>query len=472
MSITLFQFAPEKNKTQVFLEKYQYFLSIAATFLFFSDLPDYLFSAEIIPILPIIWIWVFAFLALPFFTKLKTIPKPLVIAMILYALISMLSLATVSGDEASMKEFKLRITSIVFVCLMYMLYEQKSLKHIKYVIMAVVFMTIANNFIELAIPKIFTELNTGRPAGFYINPNKSGCSLVLGLIFTIDIVKKQHRWFYMFFILAGILATFSRGSILGWLLCALFLTIARVLSEKRRTVVASAFVLVLVLALSNPIKLIADYAGGSDGASWDVLDRLEQFQNPSLDDDSAKERKAVVGYAMLMFGKHPYWGNGLASTHKWTVSEVSTHNMYLFYMADHGIIGVLFLPGAILAVIWKNKGQTVVQIGCFAVFMALWGIFSHNVLEERNILCLFSLLAAMNTSEKWYLKYSASNFRMAQAPATGRPILPPARNIPAIESRPNQQLLPPGRSILPPQRNQSPILPRPNLPLLPPSRNR
>ncbi len=396
-------------------------------------------------------------------------PKTLVIWLGLYALISMLSLAITNGDEISFKEFRLRIISILFVCLMYVLYEQKSLKHIKYTIIAVIVMSIANNFYEFISPKFFSEFSTGRPAGFYINPNKAGCALIFGLIFTIDIIKKQYRWWYMFFILAGVLSTFSRGAILGWILCAIFLSIGRVLSEKRRTIVAGVFALVVVLALTNPLKIIADFAGESDGA-WDVVDRLEQFQNPSLNDDSAQERKAVVGYAWLMFGNHPFWGNGLGSTYKWTVSEVSTHNMYLFHMADHGIIGILFLPGAILAVTWRNRGQTKVQILCFAVFTALWGIFSHNILEERYILTIFALLAAMNTNEKWYLKYSTGNFQLAQAPPNAPLILPPPRDIQAIGGTPDRRLLPPSRDTFPSQQDPSKIEPSDIQRLLPPSR--
>jgi O-Antigen ligase len=469
MSIAFLEFDQKKNRTQAFLDQYQIVLSSVATFLFFSDITDYLFAAPIVPVLPLVWIWLFVFLALPFIKKIKTMPKPLVIWLGLYGLISMLSLATTNGDEISYKEFRLRIISILFVCLMYVLYEQKSLKHIKYTIIAVIVMSIANNFYEFISPKFFSEFSTGRPAGFYINPNKAGCALILGLIFTIDIIKKPYRWFYMFFILSGILSTFSRGAILGWIICAIFLSIARVLSEKRRTIIAGVFALVVVLALTNPLKTIADFAGQSDGA-WDVVDRLEQFQNPSLNDDSAQERKAVIGYAWLMFGNHPFWGNGLGSTYKWTVSEVSTHNMYLFYMADHGIIGVLFLPGAILAVAWKNRGQTKVQLLCFVVFMALWGIFSHNILEERYILTIFALLAAMNTNEKWYLKYSSGNFQLAQAPPNAPLILPPPRDLQAIGGTPDRRLLPPGRDTFPSHQQPSKNKPSDIQRLLPPSR--
>jgi hypothetical protein len=461
MSITLFQFEERRSKLQVFADKYQTGLSIAATFFFFSDIPDYLHVSGMIPINPLGWICLFAILALPFFGKIRTIPKSLILWIGFYTLISVLSLATTSSDEASMKEFRMRMLSVAFFVLMYAIYQQKSLKYIKYTIIAVVLMSIGNNFFELIIPKFFSELNTGRPAGFYINPNKAGCSLVLGLIFTIDVIKKPYRWLYALLIFTGIAATFSRGAILGWIICVLFLTIARVLSDRRRTVVAAIFTLVVMLALANPVKMVADYFGGSDSASWDVLDRLEQFQNPSLNDDSAMERKAVVGYAWLMFGNHPFWGNGLASTHKWTVSEVSTHNMYLLHLADHGIIGILFLPGMLFALVWRNRGGPIVQLVCFVSFVSLWGVFSHDIMEEKYILSTFALLAAMNTSEKWYLKYSTGNFRMAQAPPNGKLILPPAREPSVTGFISNQRRLPPGRAALPPARSQG---------LLPPSR--
>jgi hypothetical protein len=444
MSNTLLQFTARKSKLQVFLDRYQYLLSIAATFLFYSDLSDYLSVAKILPINSLNWIIIFGILSLPFIKKIATIPKPLMIWMLLYILLSLLSFATVSSDEVSTQDLRNRMLSVIFVCLIYIIYEQKSLKQVKYAIVAVVIMTVANNFYELLNPRFFSELNSGRPAGFYINPNKAGCSLVLGLIFTIDAIEKKYRWLYMLFVGCGILTTFSRGSILGWTICALILTMARVLSDKRSTVIFSAFALVLFLTLSNPLQTLSGYFQGGDGAYFDVLDRLEQFQNPSLEDDSSSERKAVAGYGWLMFGKHPFWGNGLGSTNKWTVSEVSTHNMYLYFMADHGIIGSIILPGAIFAVVWRNRGKPKSQILCFAIFMSLWGIFSHNVLEERYILLTFGLLAGLNTNQKWYLKYSHDNFQAAPIPENSRLILPPARQQRAIGSKihripPNQK---------------------------------
>jgi O-Antigen ligase len=441
-----FKFVSQKSRSQIFLDRYQYLLSIAATFLFFSNLPDYLASTAILPFNALDWIIVFTILALPFVKKIVTIPKPLAIWMTIYLLISLLSLITISSDEISMREFRTRVLSILFICVMYVLYEQKSLQHIKYVILVVVLMSIGNNLFELLNPRVFTELNVGRPAGFYVNPNVAGCGLMLGMIFSIDVIKKPYRWLYLAIIFTGILATFSRGSILGWIICTLFLTIGRALSDKRRTILISTFSLILLLAIANPFKNLSDYFGSGETASLDILERLEQLQNPSeIEDDSSKERKAVVGFAWIMFGNHPFWGNGVASTQKWTVSEVSTHNTYLAHMADHGIVGIIILPGAILALTWRNRGEPNVQILCFAVFVSLWGIFSHNVLEERYILVTFALLAAMNTSQRWYLKYSYDNFQAAQAPENAKPILPPPRKQQGIGSMPDRPILPPDR---------------------------
>ena len=130
----------------------------------------------------------------------------------------------------------------------------------------------------------------------------------------------------------------------------------------------------------------------------------------------------------ISFGRHPFWGNGLASTRKWTVSEVSTHNMYLYHMADNGILGVLFLPGAILSVVYRNRGEERTILVCFVVFLGLWGLFSHEVLAERYTLSSLALIAAMNTNQKWYLKHTNRNFQLAPSMSPTSLFLPPARD--------------------------------------------
>ena len=58
------------------------------------------------------------------------------------------------------------------------------------------------------------------------------------------------------------------------------------------------------------------------------------------------------------------------------------------------------LPVLVLAVTWGASGEAR-QIGLtFAVFMLFIGFFSHNVLDERYCLMMFSLMAAMVVSSK------------------------------------------------------------------------
>jgi O-Antigen ligase len=423
------QFAEPRNKQQVLLDRYQYVLSILAAFLFFSDFPDWLLAAPIVPVNPLTWIIGVAILALPFYKKMATIPKPLLAWMLLYVGIALLSLMTVSADEISFTDFRSKVLSVLFIALMYAIFQQRSVNHIKLTILFVLFMSVCNNIVELLSPRFFSEVNVGRPAGFYIDPNKTGCALMLMMLLGVTIVKKPYRWIVLLVAGVGIMATFSRGAILGWLICTLLLIIGRVVCDNRRKVIVPIVLFVVLLASLNPLQALTDYfKGDPTGANWDIVNRLEEFQNPSLKEESATERQAVAAGGWLMFGNRPFWGNGLASTRKWMVSEVSTHNMYLYYMADHGILGILFLPGAIFAVVYRNRGEEQTILICFAVFLSLWGFFSHEVLAERYTLSTFALLAAMNTSQKWYLKYTNRNFKMAPSPSIAPSFLPPVRN--------------------------------------------
>jgi hypothetical protein len=415
MSNLIEQFITKSKGKQLFLERYQYLLSIVATFIFFSDLPDYLLNAPILPVIPLVWIGVLAVLSLPFLKNIRNAPKHLLMWMGIYLGVSVLSLLTVSSDEISFTDFRAKVLSVLFILVMYALYQQKSVNHIKYTIIVVLLISVGNNLLELFNPRMFAAMNVGRPAGFYIDPNKSGCALVLGMLMGIGVIDKAYRWIYVAIAGVGIMASFSRGAIIGWAICVALLTAGKVISDNRRKIAVPAIALLLTLIFLNPLDLMVDYFKSTNdaGSNWDIINRLEEFQNPSLKEDSASDRQAVAVGGWMMFSNHPFWGNGLASTRKWNISEVSTHNMYLYFMADHGIIGLIFLPGAVFAVVYDNKGEKQIILLSFAIFISIWGFFSHEVLAERYTLSVIALLAAMNTNQKWYLKFANRNFQMA-----------------------------------------------------------
>lgn len=138
---------------------------------------------------------------------------------------------TVSADELSFTDFRAKAVSVLFIGLMYAIFQQRSVHHIRYTIIAVVFISVCNNMIELLNLRIFSEVNLGRPAGFYIDANQSGCGMMPGMLTGIIVIKKPYRWILVLGTGIGMMGTFSRGAILAWLSCSLLLLMGRVLSD-------------------------------------------------------------------------------------------------------------------------------------------------------------------------------------------------------------------------------------------------
>ena len=230
-------------------------LSIIATFLFFSYIPDYLGVIQLGPP-PLNTIIIIAVLSLPFLKKVRSVPKPIWLWMGFYLGISVLSLLTVSSDEISFTDFRAKVLSCLFILLMYANFQQKSITHIRYVLIGVVLLSVINNFIELFNPRIFAAVNVGRPAGFYIDPNQAGCAIMLGTIFGITAIPKQYRWILMAISGIGIAITFSRGATIGWVICLLIMTLGKVISDRPSRIIAPAMILLLLLISIDPLPSV------------------------------------------------------------------------------------------------------------------------------------------------------------------------------------------------------------------------
>jgi O-antigen ligase len=125
----------------------------------------------------------------------------------------------------------------------------------------------------------------------------------------------------------------------------------------------------------------------------DVLERLEWFADPfGVSDHSSWSRAQVVKEAWDKFAQAPFFGYGTGFS-----SELSlgTHNQYLAFMLDHGIIGAAILPVFLLALLRYADGPTR-QIGqIFALSVLVLAFGTHNLLDNEYSLFLFSLMGAM-----------------------------------------------------------------------------
>jgi hypothetical protein len=405
-----------RRRRKNFFVYFQSTLAVGAVAIFFTFLDIYLWeSVKIVPPVVFINLYIAAVALLFIFAKSSKlayrIPVELIVWCSGYATVSflsfllLLSLPSYPG-EAGLQQLRTRILSEVFLLIMFVIFS-KYPKVQNITRLAICFATIVaifNNILELSDPSIFGVLNnTGRAAGLYVNPNITGCALMLGLIFGIGILPQSIRIIYAVIVLIGIILTFSRGAMIGWVVVMGIFYATHLIPRRQLVIGVISIIGISVIfgsALSGLFDLDELQRSGMITANFDnIRERLEWFQNPKSE-DSADSRLEVVAIAWKMFGDHPLFGNGLASTDNLNNWGISTHNMYLLHIADHGILGILILPTLVYAVLRNAQGESKYVGWAFGAFILLWGFFSHNILEERDTLMCFALLAAMNRSSR------------------------------------------------------------------------
>jgi O-antigen ligase len=131
-----------------------------------------------------------------------------------------------------------------------------------------------------------------------------------------------------------------------------------------------------------------------------IVERIQFFTGGTRDDDSTNERKAVATRAWELFGERPLDGWGTGASRRIEGFDVGTHNIYLAMLVDHGVIGFFVIPFLLLSALWGLNRRTVDKAVPWLIFMLMWCMFSHNVLEERYILLAVALMASMVASNR------------------------------------------------------------------------
>jgi hypothetical protein len=91
-------------------------------------------------------------------------------------------------------------------------------------------------------------------------------------------------------------------------------------------------------------------------------------------------------------------------------------------LVDHGVTGFFVIPFLLLSVLWGLNRRSVDKAVPWLIFMLMWGMFSHNVLEERYILLAVALTASMVASNRTVAAE-------ASEPALPFPVPSPARAV-------------------------------------------
>lgn len=386
---------------------YQCFLAVAAVFLFCTNLDSYLFDTGVAP-KPVLVIYGFAAACIPLFSsfpsKIKYIPRSVVIAFSLYLAMSLISFILSPESEAVYEAVQARIRSVFFVMLMiFIISGDKLIENcVRLAMIAVIVMNLINNYNELLNPVIFGGLNdTGRPAGFYVNPNKASCALMLGMILNINFIPRKYRLLFILVCTISIMLTFSRGAMLIIPIVIFIFALYKLISRKQ-------FICGLVVAVFFIHQFIGSskyilYEAVNLGLQKNVITRIETFIDPSSSEsDQDTSRVDVIPFAWQNFFEKPFFGHGIGYTSIW--GDIPPHNMYLFLMVEHGFLGLIIFPLLVLSLIINARGEAKYISHAFAVYILLWGIFSHDILSERFALLPFSLMIVMNVRSQPELK--------------------------------------------------------------------
>ena len=237
-----------KNK---FLTYYQCFLAVVAVLVFFTEADNYFFDSGITPA-PKNLVILLCLAAAPLLISFKSknfqyVPIGVILWCCLYLGVSAASFLHSVPTEVVTQELETRILVVIFMLLMTLIFSGEPIvrKYARWTLFIAIFITIFNNFRELLDPLAFNGFNeTGRPAGFYKDPNKSGAALIMGLIFSIGLLPKRYRFTYFLLVFIGAFITFSRGA-------SLCLVILLILFIVKRLIPTSHLYSILGLLIST-----------------------------------------------------------------------------------------------------------------------------------------------------------------------------------------------------------------------------
>ena len=172
--------------------------------------------------------------------------------------------------------------------------------------------------VDFLHPGVFYPLGTegtvpGRAAATFFNPNKAGEAMLLTFLLAIPVLRPLYRALLLFLVGAGVILTFSRGGILGWMLLWSYLVLRRGVPKYTFAVslLALGVLPVLLASFESYLAGRADLSGYLDN----LLGRLDFFRSRALDDDSALVRAQVLEAGLDLFLDQPIFGAGAAVTH-------------------------------------------------------------------------------------------------------------------------------------------------------------
>jgi hypothetical protein len=314
------------------------------------------------------------------------------------ACLAMLAFLWSSGSELALQEAQTRTLSAMLLVAFSILMADASTRTItRRAIAASTLLTVAINVWEITHPMTFS-MALGRSASFYVNPNIAGAALVSGLLLALPIVPARARELFVLVVGGGVFLTLSRGALLCFAVVLVVLLASRQLRVKRLSLLTGGGLLLVASAL-GAMTASGELSYLSGGAERFVKQRLGIGSREELSADvSASSRSQLAMHALDLFGERPLTGFGTGATVEWNEPE-STHNIYVRHVAEYGVLGAMLMP-ILLLIAWPRHAQHASRVyhggaQVFVIFVALWGVFSHNVADDAFVLLGLALITVI-----------------------------------------------------------------------------
>lgn len=371
---------------------------------YFLCLDQYLFETGVLPFHHAVLIVPFALSVIALAPRAELIDRHVALYVWCLVFVAWTLLGAAAGpfNEGTLWEMGARVSFVAFLCLAYFMFRRSAAvaRDFALITSLACFIVVPMLVIDLFVPRFFTSLNVGRPAGVYINPNRAAFALVLGYLVAQVTLRNRVRTLQMAVTWIGVLLTASRAGILLMALASLVFAIDRRDAPGafflRLAGVGSGVVALAALA----VWAVASGALESLGIlSSQMQARLESLVALDLVDYSTLERESALLTAVRVLFDHPFLGAGPGITRVW--DEVPTHNMYLYLGAESGLPGFLLFPALLMASAWPADRGNVVPLHHLLLVTAflVWAMFSNSIFGEKCFVIVIAWMAARCAAE-------------------------------------------------------------------------
>jgi hypothetical protein len=264
------------------------------------------------------------------------------------------------------RAFLLRLNALGFISICMVMFESDMiLRAVKRAVAVVTLFEVAVDICETMHIGIFrvAYLDWNRAVGLQGDPNAAGRVVVFGCVIGLTAVPRRWRELFILACITGVMTTFSRESMLTLLVVILAAVLGRAIAPPRVLLLTTIAILVIG---TWQLNALLKNQGVLDKRN---LGRLEM----ETSDASAHSRAELAQLTLEKFEQAPLLGNGFGTTTFWT-GGIESHDLYLSFMADYGILGVLMVP----ALVWCLRYRSWDYYGFTGAFL-LWCLFSHTL---------------------------------------------------------------------------------------------